>query len=138
MITSGVIEAREEARSAALGQDYQVLKALSAGSLKPPSAQERPALFPEACQVLLPACLGAGRSQGMIQPDGRLCLAQVTTWLITPEQHRNQPDCRRGFLARLVVTWRSVKKNLRAATHGAPCTVPISRALSTRLTMLRC
>lgn len=36
MITSGVIGAEEEARSAALGQDYQVLKALSAGSLMPP------------------------------------------------------------------------------------------------------
>lgn len=123
MITSGLIGAEEEARSAALGQDYQVLKTLSAGPLKPPSGQEGPALFPEACQVLLPACLGAGRSQGMIRPDGRLCLGHVTTWLIAPEQHRNPPDCHRGSLARFAVAWRSlaVTAGSRARRHS-PCT----------------
>lgn len=54
----------------------------------------------------------------MIQPDGRLCLGHVTTWLIAPEQHRNPPDCRGGFLARFALLGPQLKSP-RGAMHGA-------------------
>lgn len=127
MITSGLTGAEEEARSAALAQDYQVLKTLSAGSFKPPSGQQRPALFPEACQVLLPACLGAGRSQGMIQPDGRLCFGSCDHTAhctrTTPKPTRLPPGLPRTLRRGLALTY----------THrGEPRTVPLAAHAATR------
>lgn len=68
--------------------------------------------------MLLPACLGMGRSECMIQPDSRLCLGHVTTWLIAPGQHRNPPDCRRGSLARFAMLGPQLK-SWRVDVHGA-------------------
>lgn len=90
VITSGV-GCEDEARSVALGEDYQVLKALSAGSLMLAlcksslvcSGGERPLMDSGAS----PSMPWTGWRQGMIQPACRLRLANVTTCLIAPEQN---------------------------------------------------
>lgn len=91
MITSGV-GGEEETRSAALGEDYQVLKALSAGSLMLLLCKSSLLCLGHTRLLMGPGASPSmpwtGGRQGMIQPDGRLRLDHVTLWLIAPEQHQ--------------------------------------------------
>lgn len=88
MITSAV-GGEEEARSAALGEDYQVLKALSAGSLMLVLRESSLVCLGHAQAACGLRCFSQHALDRLKsgQPAGRLCLARVTTWLIAPEQH---------------------------------------------------
>lgn len=90
VIKSGV-GGEEEARSATLGEDYQVLMALSARSLMVGLCESSLVCIGRSRLLMdsgaSPSMPWTGLRQGMIQLAGRLRLAHVTTWLIAPEQH---------------------------------------------------
>lgn len=99
MITSGA-GGEEEARSAAVREAYQVVKALSAGSLMLVLCKSSFLCLGSAGLLMDPGASPSmhltGRRQGMTQPGGRLPLDHESIWLIeqhpTPYQASLLPD----------------------------------------------